>query len=94
MNRRQLLKLLAAGGVGSISSHVLDIDRLLWVPGAKTIFIPAPPPVVVATGHITVAMIEQAYQNIMLPRIRELFERDDVFYKLIQGQCDISGKIR
>lgn len=37
MNRRQLLKLITFGVVG----HTLDIDRLLWVPGQKTIFIPS-----------------------------------------------------
>ena len=36
MNRRELLKLLALGVVG----HTLDVDRLLWVPGQKTIFLP------------------------------------------------------
>ena len=34
MNRRSFLSMLAA-------TAVLDPERLLWVPGAKTIFIPA-----------------------------------------------------
>lgn len=42
MNRRELLKLLSLGVVG----HTLDIDRLLWVPGEKTIFLPAPKQVI------------------------------------------------
>lgn len=37
LSRRNLLKLIASGVVG----HTLDIDRLLWVPGEKTIFIPS-----------------------------------------------------
>lgn len=37
LNRRNFLRLLALGVVG----HELDIDRLLWVPGSKTIFIPS-----------------------------------------------------
>lgn len=36
MNRREFIKLLALGVVG----QELDIDRLLWVPGQKTIFLP------------------------------------------------------
>jgi len=37
-SRRQFLRTLAAGLVAS----TVDVDRLLWVPGEKTIFIPAP----------------------------------------------------
>lgn len=36
MNRRGFLRLLATGMV----AQTVDIDRLLWVPGAKTIFLP------------------------------------------------------
>lgn len=35
MDRRHLLRLLASGLLGS----TLDVDRLLWVPGAKRIFL-------------------------------------------------------
>jgi hypothetical protein len=42
MNRRQLLKLLVSGVVGS----TIDVDRLLWTPGTRTIFIPSPKQVV------------------------------------------------
>ena len=37
-SRRQFLRTLAAGLVGS----TIDVDKLLWVPGAKKIFIPSP----------------------------------------------------
>jgi hypothetical protein len=40
MNRRKFLQSLAAG---IIASHELDIDRLLWVPGQKKIFLPESP---------------------------------------------------
>lgn len=40
MNRRQLLKLLASGVVG-LASDVIDVDRLLWTPDSKTIFLPS-----------------------------------------------------
>lgn len=37
MNRRRFLSLLTAGAAGM----VLDPERALWVPGAKTIFLPS-----------------------------------------------------
>lgn len=39
-NRRQFLKGLLTLAAGSVSANI-DIDRLLWVPGEKTIFIPS-----------------------------------------------------
>lgn len=36
MNRRSFLALLSAAAAGA----VLDPERLLWVPGQKTIFLP------------------------------------------------------
>ncbi len=36
MDRRAFLRTLAAGLIGS----TVDVDRLLWVPSAKTIFLP------------------------------------------------------
>lgn len=42
MNRRSFLRLLQAGALGGVA-HALDLDRLLWVPGQKTFFLPAPP---------------------------------------------------
>jgi hypothetical protein len=37
MNRRELLKLVGLGVV----NHTLDLDKLLWIPGQKKIFIPS-----------------------------------------------------
>lgn len=42
MNRRGFLRALLTGTVGLIAGAELDLDRLLWVPGAKTIFLPPP----------------------------------------------------
>lgn len=39
MDRRGFLKLLASGAVGA----AVDVDKLLWIPGAKTIFLPPAP---------------------------------------------------
>ncbi len=40
MDRRGFLRLLGMGAVGAAATATLDIERLLWVPGAKTIFLP------------------------------------------------------
>lgn len=40
INRRQLLDIMVAATLGSF---VPDPERLLWIPGIKTIFIPPPP---------------------------------------------------
>lgn len=81
MNRRQLLKLLALGVVG----HTLDIDRLLWVPGQKKIFLPA-------TG-ISYADIVAIELERITPHIRTLFERDDVFYNTFKTGKFLGDKI-
>lgn len=80
MNRRQLLKLLALGIVG----HTLDIDRLLWVPGQKKIFLP--------TGGISYASIIEAELARITPKIKTLFERDDVFYNTFRTGKFLSGR--
>jgi hypothetical protein len=73
MNRRQLLKLLGLGVIG----HTLDVDRLLWVPGAKKIFIPEP------RNHVffSEAQIIAIELERVLPKVKELFERDIYFFQ-------------
>jgi hypothetical protein len=71
MNRREILKLLGLGIVG----HELDIDKLLWVPGQKKIFLPSKP--------ITEAQIVAEELNRFIFKMKGLFDRDDVFYKMI-----------
>lgn len=44
MNRRAFLGWLGGTAAGVAASHVLDLDRLLWVPGERTIFVPASRP--------------------------------------------------
>jgi hypothetical protein len=79
MNRRELLKLIALGVIG----HELDIDRLLWIPGQKTIFIPP------ETKSLTLSEIVAIDLERMAPMVRRLFERDDMFYRLIS----VNGKL-
>lgn len=40
LNRRFFLAALASGAFGGAVAHTLDLDRLLWVPGAKRFFLP------------------------------------------------------
>jgi hypothetical protein len=84
MNRRQLLKLLASGVVGS----TLDVDRLLWVPGAKTIFLPTTQIHRPTESQILALELER-----IIPHIKELFEKDSVFYQRLEsGKVEIAGK--
>lgn len=41
LNRRSFLKWLGGTAAGAAAAHVLDLDKLLWIPGEKTILIPA-----------------------------------------------------
>lgn len=41
MNRRAFLRALGFGVSGLVANVTFDLDRLLWVPGQKTIFIPS-----------------------------------------------------
>lgn len=45
IDRRGFLRTLLSAGVGAVAGFTLDPERLLWVPGAKTIFLPPPPQV-------------------------------------------------
>lgn len=76
MNRRSLLKLLSVGVVG----YTLDIDKLLWVPGQKTIFLPS------RIKHISTSEIIAAEMQRILPQMRDLFNRDDTFYTLLNNK--------
>jgi hypothetical protein len=79
MNRRQLLKLLALG----VAGHTLDIDRLLWVPGSKTIFLPSTNPSL-SLSEIVAIELER-----IIPHLRTIFEREDTFYSsLKKGQIE------
>lgn len=53
MNRRGFLQLLSAGAIGTAT---LDVERLLWVPGQKTIFLPSTNPTLL-DAHSPIAWI-------------------------------------
>ena len=74
MNRREWLKLILSGAAGL----ALDPEKLLWVPGQKTIFIPS--------GKIlTYSQIVSMEYARIIPHLNNLFERDDMFYKVIKS---------
>ena len=54
MNRRAFLRTLS----GSTVALVLDPERLLWVPGARTIFLPPPKRYLTADEIITETILE------------------------------------
>lgn len=79
LNRRTFLRFLASGVAGTVASAELDIDRLLWVPGTKTFFIPDNP-------TLSMAQIVAVEWNRIMPTVASLFDRDDTFYKILTDQ--------
>jgi hypothetical protein len=77
MNRRAFLRLLTAGVIG----YELDVDKLLWQPGVKTIFLPTEIHKGLTESQIIALELER-----MLPQIRTLFDRNDTFYRLINKE--------
>jgi hypothetical protein len=71
MNRRDFLKLLLSAPI----AYELDIDKLLWVPGQKTIFLPSPKKILTITEIVAIELERIG------PTIAKLFDRDDFFYK-------------
>ena len=74
MDRRHFLKLIALG----VAAHELDLERMLWVPGGKKIFLPP--------AHMSISEIVSVEIERMLPKIQGLFERDDYFYQILKKQ--------
>lgn len=73
MNRREFIKsLIAASAVAAVDT--LDIDRLLWVPGQKKIFIP---------NTININDIIAVEMNRFSKNLDSLFYRDELFYREI-----------
>jgi len=50
MNRRAFLAWLGGAAAGVAAAPLLDLDKLLWTPGEKTIFIPPPPTLTTPVG--------------------------------------------
>lgn len=73
-SRRDFLKFLAMGAGGM----VIDPELLLWKPDAKKIFIMGVPEGMSSLDIINMEMMR------LVPRIRDLFERDDLFYQALK----------
>lgn len=56
MDRRTFFRLVTTGAAAAVAGTMLDPERLLWVPGAKTIFLPNP-------KIVTAQTIEQAVED-------------------------------
>lgn len=67
IDRRRFIRLLAAGMVAS----TVDVDKLLWLPGQKTIFVPAQKLVgVTITDVATVGLSQEAfYERYIKPAV-------------------------
>lgn len=82
MDRRSLLKLIASGLVGT----ALDVDKLLWIPGQKKIFLP---PVL---HRLSMSQIVAMELERIVPHIQNMFDRDDTFYRAIREGHVISSR--
>lgn len=80
MDRRAFIRAILASSV----AHTLDIDKLLWIPGQKTIFLPS-------IHRLTESQIIALEIERLTPRIRQLFERDDLFYRALSKQSIVVG---
>jgi hypothetical protein len=54
VNRRDFLRLVGLGAAGAALAATIDPEQLLWVPGAKTFFLPPARPVVMFSDHFSV----------------------------------------
>ena len=75
MDRRKFIQMIAAGSIAA----TFDVEKLLWLPGEKKIFIPSPQ--IVNPSDISYIIAEELER--MIPQIRKLFERDNTFFSYI-----------
>ena len=61
MNRRAFLSVLGTGAAGM----TLDPERLLWVPGAKRIFLPSVRAAFVRSSPIIGAIVAAAWEQVI-----------------------------
>ena len=73
-SRRGFLSFIGA----ALASATLDPERLLWVPGAKTISIPEPRDI--SSEDISSEVIAAMFEQVR-PKLQELFSRDDAKFQ-------------
>jgi len=76
MNRRDFIRMLMMGA----SAELVDWDKVLWIP--KTI-ITVPEMPWIYKPSLTTSQIIAIEMERVLPKIKEMFERDDYFYMRI-----------
>ena len=74
MDRRKFIQLLTTSAVGL---YALDPDKLLWMPGEKTIFIP-PTKQLIFASEIVAAEWEK-----VMSVIGDLFTTDKLLYEIV-----------
>lgn len=72
MKRRDFLRFLLTTPL----AYELDVEKLLWIPGEKTIFIPSS-----SLSYDNIILAE--LQNVV-PKLRVLFEKDVTFWRTVK----------
>lgn len=81
MKRRDFLRFLLATPI----ALQLDVEKLLWVPGEKTIFLPPPPP---RPTLLSLSEIVDLELQRIRPGIVQLFNSDNALFTMLK-----SGKL-
>lgn len=85
MNRRRFLSLLGIAAAGAVAAE-FDPERLLWVPGAKAIFLPPPRMNTFLTADIITQEALKVFESSLLRMNRihaefaEQFDRPKIRY--------------
>lgn len=74
MHRRKFLQILSSS---ALSAYAFDLDKLLWVPGQKTIFIPPERKFIFASEVVAVET------ELVMGVIEELFQKDNLLYHVL-----------
>lgn len=89
MHRRDFLARLLAGATGAALAATFDLEKLLWVPGAKTILLPAQKVVTAESLGISIRMVRQ----FDIQRAQEI-TRLDVLYGAAVVTPELTARVR
>lgn len=81
MNRREFFRL----GAAAIAGLAIDPEELLWVPSRSRIFVPG-------IARLSTSQIVAAEMERILPHVRTLFQRDDLFYRSLGRAPVVSSR--
>jgi hypothetical protein len=74
VNRRRFIQIVSSSAV---SAYAFDLDKLLWVPGQKTIFVP-PPRQLIFASEVTALEWERT-----MDIVKEIYEKDNLLYQVL-----------